>query len=477
MRRPSAALALLLALAAAGRARAHAPDTYGFGSRGAAMGGALVADATDFSAVYYNPAGLVGAEGLGLAIGYAYASNHLRMNGRDSGVRDVHGLTVGLVAPGEVLGVPFAIGLATFLPGDGLARITALRQETPRWELYDDRLSILFLAASVAVRPLPFLELGGGVAFLAATRGRFSVTGRADVLSPYDSALRHEVDADLTAIRYPHLGARVRAFDLGFVGVAYRGEAKLPLSIDAELRGIVDFVGIEVPVRYALESRTVDGFLPQQVVVGASFQRIERLRVNVDVTWVNWSAYESPAARTRSHLEAEPPPGLPLDLPEAPAPTAVVPPRFGDRLVPRLGVEYVVPVAGARRAATGQAGQPGQGGEDGHGGGGREGSERRGRGVEIPIRAGYVYERSPVPPQTGVTSYLDADRHTMSLGAGVVLHRPLAELPGALRIDLHGQVSVLPEVVVEKESPTELIGDYRAGGAMVNLGATLTVGF
>ncbi|WP_437594153.1 OmpP1/FadL family transporter [Sorangium sp. So ce1000] len=456
MRRSSSAAAALLSLAVAGRARAHAPDTYGFGSRGASMGGALVADATDFSASYYNPAGLAGATGIGLSIGYGYASNRLRTNDRDSGVRDVHGLAGGLVVPGEVLGVPFAFGLATFLPDDGLSRIKALRQETPAWELYDDRLSILFLAASVAVRPLPYLELGGGVAFLASTRGRFAVTGRADALSPYDSALRHEVDADLTSIRYPHLGARVRAGDLGFVGIAYRGEAKLPLAIDARLQGVVDFAGIEVPLLYELESRTVDAFLPRQVVVGASFQRIRGLRVNLDVTWVNWSAYESPVARTRAHLAAAPPPEVPLDLPDDPRPTAVAPLRFGDRLVPRLGVEYVIPAAGSLRKVAGQG-------------------ERR--AIEIPLRAGYVYERSPVPPQKGVTNIVDADRHTMSLGAGVVLNRPLAELPGSLRIDLHGQLSVLPEVAVEKDNPADFIGDYRADGTMLNLGATVTAAF
>ncbi|WP_437563982.1 OmpP1/FadL family transporter [Sorangium sp. So ce542] len=460
MRRPACAAAALLAALTAGRARAHAPDAYGFGARGAAMGGALAADATDFSASYYNPAGLVAATGLGLSISYSHASNRLRANGRDSGVRDVHGLSGGLVAPGEVLGVPFAFGLATFLPDDGLSRIKAIRQETPRWELYDDRLSILFLAANIAVRPLPFLELGGGVAFLASTRGRFSVTGRADALSPYDSALRHEVDADLTSIRYPQLGARVRAWDLGFVGIAYRGEAKLPLSIDARLQGVVDFAGIEVPLLYELESRTVDAFLPQQVVVGASFQRIRGLRVNLDVTWVNWSAYESPVARARAHLEASPPPEVPLDLPDDPRPTSVVPLRFEDRLVPRLGVEYAIAAAGSPREAAGQGGP----------GGARH-------AIEIPLRAGYVYERSPVPPQRGVTNYIDADRHTLSLGAGVILNRPLPELPGSLRIDVHGQLSVLPEVVVEKDNPADFVGDYRADGTMVNLGATVTAAF
>ncbi|EYF07968.1 OmpP1/FadL family transporter [Chondromyces apiculatus] len=460
MLRAAQLVSIAAALAAAlivERGLAHAPGAYGIGSRGAAMASAVAADATDFSAGYYNPAGLVGATGLSLSLGYAYTSNDLRMNGAPSGTRDVHGLAGGLVAPGAVAGIPFAFGLSTFIPDEGLSRIKALRQETPRWELYDDRLSILFLAANLAVRPFPWLEVGGGLAFLASTRGGFQVTGRASVLSPYESKLEHEVDADLTTIRYPQLGLRVKAGDLGFVGLTYRGEAQLPLSIDANLDGVIDFAGVEVPLAYALESRTIDGFLPQQVVLGLSFQRIERLKINVDLTWVNWSAYESPVARTRAHLAVETPPGLDIDLPEDPRPTVAIPLEFRDRFVPRVGVEYVWPVAGPMRQISGEA------------------TPRR--ALEVPLRAGYVYERSPIPPQTGATNYVDVDRHTMSLGAGLWWNRPGAVLQGALRLDVHGQLSVLPEQVTEKANPADFIGDFRAGGTMISAGGTLTAAF
>ncbi|HVY48365.1 MAG TPA: hypothetical protein VHB21_20900, partial [Minicystis sp.] len=193
MTRLAAAAALAFAAALAPRARANEADTYGLGSRSAAMGGAVAADVHDFSANYYDPAGLVGARGVELSIGYTYAANRLAVDGRDNHVADVHGLVGGLVAPGKVLGIPFAFGIGTYLPDAGLSRVKALRQETPRWALYDERASILFLAANLAVRPLPWLEIGGGAAFLAATHGSFQISGKADVLKPYDSVLRHEV--------------------------------------------------------------------------------------------------------------------------------------------------------------------------------------------------------------------------------------------------------------------------------------------
>lgn len=445
-------------LAAPREAFAHGPDAYGFGSRASAMGSAAAADASDFSACYYNPAGLVGATGLSISLGYSYAANQLRMNGLDNNVASVHGLSGGIVAPGDLFGLlPFAFGIATFMPDQGLSRIKAQREETPRWELYDDRLSLLYLTVAVAVRPFSFLDVGGGIAFLAATRGRFAVSGRADVLSPYESQLRHEVDADLTSIRYPQLGARVHLGGFGNVGLTYRGETKLPLSIAADLDGIVDFAGIEIPLRYALESMTIDGFLPQQVVLGGSFRRVRGLTVNVDLTWVNWAAYESPTAQTKSHLEAQLPEGVPLELPPDPKATEKRSPVFEDRFVPRVGAEYVVSVAGAKRKLEGE-------------------TEER-RAVEVPVRAGYAYERSPVPEQRGQSNYIDADRHTFTLGFGVRLNGVTAIVPGALLLDVHTQLSVLPERTMKKQNPADFVGDIIADGWMLSGGATLSALF
>jgi long-chain fatty acid transport protein len=452
-----AAGAAAAAWLAPGTAWANAPGSYGIGSRGSAMGSAVAADVTDFSASYYNPAGLVAAPGVEISIGYLYADNRLLVDGRDNDVADIHGLSGGIVAPGKIFGIPFAFGLATYMPDDGLSRIQALRQEVPRWELYNDRSSILFLATNLAVRPLPWLEIGGGLAFLAATRGRFAVSGTADILKPYESDLRHEVDADLTSVRYPLAGLRIKVPHLGYIGLAYRGQTKLSLAIDADLNGFIRFAGLNIPLLYNLESRTIDAFLPQQVVLGASFQTIKNLHINLDVTWVNWAAYESPTAKTKAHLEAEPPAEVPLELPEDPKPTQVIPPEFRDRFVPRIGVELVLPVAGALRKVAGHA-------------------ETR-RGIEIPVRAGYMYEATPVPPQTGLTNFIDTDRHTVSLGMGVTLNAPAAVLPGSVRLDIHGMWSVLPERLIKKTSPADFIGDYRASGTMLGMGATLGASF
>lgn len=436
-----------------GAALAHTPDAYGFGARGAAMGSAMAADSTDFAANYYNPAGLVGATGLRLDLGYSGSDNRLMMNGRDNDVVDPHGLSGGIVAPGTLFGVPFAFGVGTFIPDDGLSRIKALRQETPRWELYNDRTTIVLISANLAVRPFSFLEIGGGISFLAATRGQFGIRGEAVLARPYESQLEHEVDADLTSLRYPQVGARFKVLDWGYVGVVYRGETKLQLEIGARLDGTVN-AGLTVPLLYLLESKTFDAFLPQQVVVGLSFQKIQNLRVNFDLTWVNWSAYVSPTAQTSASLFVDVPPGLGLELPDSTKPTKVIPPAFEDRFVPRFGAEYSFGLGSTVVV---------------HG-------DERPR-VQLPVRVGYVYEATPVPPQTGFTNFVDSDRHTFSVGAGVVFNRPFPALRGALRVDGYFQGSVLPERVTEKASAADFVGDYRAAGTMIGGGGAVGVDF
>jgi len=454
MRRLPLSLSLLLLLVGA-EARASVPDHYGFGSRSAAMAGAVTADASDFSAGYYNPAGLTEAPGIEISGGYMYTAQRLRVGGADNEVDDVRGLVAGVVAPGRVGPVPFAFSVGLHLPDHGISFIKARRQGVPRWELYDARAQLLYLEAAVAIRPLPWLELGGGIAYLSATRGSFDIRGRADLISPFDSELEHEVDADLTAVRFPQAGMRLLLEGFGALGATYRGESKLDLSLDAHLEGIVEFAGIDVPLLYEIEARTIAAFTPQQLAVGLSFQRVPLLHVKVAVTWMNWSAYESPTATIAAKLEGDPPEGTPVELPEQPAPQIIVPPRFRDRLVPRIGVEYR---------------------------GARVGPPRRVHGedtklVEIPIRAGYVYEPTPIPDQTGETNFIDNDRHTWTIGTGVTLNRPFDEIPGSLRLDAHASFSYLPERTIVKDSPADFIGDYVADGTMFGVGGTLTVSF
>lgn len=442
--RIAAAAALGLALVLPASARANPPDTFGFGSRETAMGGAAAAETRGFAANYYNPAALVRSRALDFGLGYFRADHHLEIDGRDTGVDPVKGIVGGLVIPGRVLELPFAFGIAVHLPDDRISRVRALRQEQPRWELYDNRNQRLYLAANLAIQPFPWLQLGGGLSFMSSTRGRLDITGGANVFRPDDSQLRHEVDADLTAVRYPQAGARVALSESVALAAVYRGEFQLALDLDAHLAG--DISGLTT-ARYDLGTSSVNNFLPQQVVLGGSWKVLRDLTATFDATWVNWSAYVPPVARLDVQLDIPPPPGgwpATIQPPETPAPTRIEPLRTRDRVVPRVGLEWR---ALARRRVDGF------------------------------VRGGYELARSPIAPQTGVTNYVDRDRHTLSFGLGVTLRELTSVLPGALSFDAHLQWSELVTETTRKESAADFVGDYRAGGRIVAFGATMSVAF
>jgi len=436
----AAAAACVVTSAAA--ARANPLDVFGFGSRETAMGGAAAANVTGVPATYYNPAGVADAKGLSIQLGYFRASHALAIDGVDNEVDPVKGFNGGLVVPGRLLDVPFGFGLGLHLPDDRISRVRALRQEQPRWELYDNRNQRLYLAANLALRPVRWLAVGAGYSFMSSTRGRLDITGSANIFAVSQSQVRHEVDADLTAIRYPQAGVRVDLSDRVRLAAVYRDEFQLRLDLAARLRGDISKLTTAL---YELETHSVNNFLPRQVVGAGSWDVTDRVTANLDLTWVQWSSFVAPVAELDVNLDIPPPPGgWPANItpPTTPAPIKTEPLRMRDRVVPHLGVEVAA---------------------------------LRGPRVDAFARAGYEWAKSPFAAQTGRANYVDADRHTMSLGAGVVVRPGVPELPPEIHLDGHAQLSVLPGRMMAKDSPADLVGDYRAGGHVWNVGTTLTL--
>ena len=285
---------------------------------------------------------------------------------------------------------------------------------------------------------------------MSSTTGTLDISGEANILAVNSSKLRHEVDASLGAIRYPQIGARVALSDRVALALVYRGEFRSTRPHGAPPRRDRD--------RQRARAGSHDGVLRapvgehQRVPAAAGRLRREllphdRLKVNIDLTWVNWSAYITPVANLDVTLDIPPPAGgwpNGITPPTVPAKTPVVPLVMRDRIVPHVGVEW--------RAFD------------------------RGKFTGF-LRAGYSFPKSPVGPQTGITNYVDRDRHTMAIGAGILVDKPVTILPGDVRFDVHAQVDVLPTSLTTKTNPADLVGDYSAGGYIWNLGATMIVGF
>src|SRR5262249_26965944 len=89
--------------------------------------------------------------------------------------------------------------------------------------------------------------------------------------------------------------------------------------------------------------------------------------------------------------------------------------------------------------------------------------------VGIAGRAGFAYEHSPVPDQTGLTSFADNDRVVLTAGAGVELAGLVPVLQGPLHVDAAVGWHELIERTTEK-SPAVFPGrDFSSGGRMIHL--------
>jgi long-subunit fatty acid transport protein len=217
----------------------------------------------------------------------------------------------------------------------------------------------------------------------------------------------------------------------------------LKQRITGTLEGTVDATLTRIPVRYQFESIAMIGFLPREFRLGTSVRAVERLTLNLDLVWQDWSGYPSPVASSAATLEAQVPPGLMIDLPEDSPHETPVSPGFEDRIVPRLGIESTFPAM---------------------------------PNMSLAFRVGYAYEESPAARHQLSTALIDADRHLVSFGTGFVWTRPAPWLPHTIRFDSHALFARLIERAMQVEVDGKSQG-ISASGAVWSVGATFGLGF
>ena len=414
---------------------------FGFGARSQALAGAGVAIADDPSAVFQNPSGLARAKAVAVSIGYAVVSYGLSDNGVAAPLPTVNALEAGLVVPGAIRGMPVAFGLMLALPDGKLSRLREAEATVPNWPLDDAGPRLVDVGTGFAARPLPELVLGAGVGFVASLRGDFGVRGNvvpADASgAEYQSNLRHAVDADLTASRFPLLGVGYLPTNELAFGLAYRGAAIVEHRIQAKLEGTLDIGTETVPVHYAFQSRSTVAYLPSQLAFGMSYRFLPAWLATLELDWQRYSGFRSPYTETQSHAALAP--ELGINVPDT-LPIASPPAHFRDRVVPRLALEPELAL---------------------------------GRSAKLTLRAGYSFQASPVPTSQARTRFLDLDRHLVSAGAGARWQQPSA-LFEALELDLSAADAI---GVARAASTTAGPNADHARGHVLLLGASLRLVF
>jgi long-chain fatty acid transport protein len=427
----------------------------GFGPRSQAFAGAEIADAEGAPAVFENPAALVQAPDAELSIGTTFTSYDLAVDDLDDGLSSVTTLDFGAVLPGSVLTIPVAFGLALSLPNGRFSQLHSADPTSAYYPLDDSGPRLFDLGMALAVRPLSWLAVGGGVGFLAAAEGGFRVTGTAVAAdgsgSEYESELRHAVDADLISVRYPIFGATLTSSKELTFGVLYRGAATIEQRVRGELEGIARVGMTDIPVRYRFETRASLAFLPRVIAFGGTARPVPGWRMSAQLDWEAWSDYPSPFARPDTELEYEAPPGFmfpPVEQPPLPDPVAL-----SDRFVPRVGVERSIEL---------------------------------GRRLEMFGRFGYAYQAAVVPERQEETLLVDLDRHLFGLGVGTLWRRPFAPF-SEVRLDFHASLalgvarSVTSGPAEAPDEPRLFVAQgresHRVSGNLFGAGAALSLAF
>ena len=427
-----------------GTVGASVVDTYGWGSRATAMGGAFTALADDFSAVFYNPAGLMyprtlerefsNRKGVKFDFGYIYGEPRLYTKdpGSSSDDKDYGSTSGGYLGitfdPVDFHGTfkrkVFAFGLGCYLPVDHLLYYGRYWPEEREYPFFYDYATRFVLMPGVAFAVLPRLSLGVGFEILGRLHTDTTGTVYADLarlLSP-ESLFQHRIQLgreevhlgefeDLTLNLAPVVGIQFRPSEPWKFGVTYRGENYINdfglTNPVINLAGVLSF-----PQGY--QFKFVRFFTPHQVFCGVAVTPVKAVTLSLDAGWFDWSDY--------------------MDI-EAHQPE----PKFHDTWMPRLGVEYRLRDA-------------------------------------LSVLGGYFYYASPVPEQVGRSNFLDNDRHVFSIGAEYVFTDPPGFWDKPLYLSLHFQVHFAAERHYAKVDPEDpYYPGYSFGGSVFIGGLQVTV--
>ncbi len=319
-------------------------------------GGAAAASDTDASAVVFNPGGIPVAEGTQVSINgslYIAQGSYEPQGGGAKVKTDSDPAVVPSIYVTSRVHEMVAVGVALHLPF-GLA-VSWPDRHPQQAVIQDQTLRTYFITAAVGVnlnKQVPGLSIGGGVDIVPAT----VQLERAVVFG----------DTQGTAV----LGGD--AFGVGGrAGVMYHPKALEQLKLGVMWRSQVklDFEGngdfdIAQPYRDQLPpdgAITTSITLPQSFAGGVAYSPIPQLEVEVNAVWINWSKFKE----------------LRINLPGDTA--TVAPQNYKNTTTFRLGTEYAI-----NKAAS--------------------------------IRAGFIYDPTPIPDTTQTAQLPDVNRINVTLG-------------------------------------------------------------
>ncbi len=388
-------LAAALALGVSSGARAQTGlyfDEYGGDARSAAMGQAFTGIADNAAAAYYNPGG-VGFAKAQTSLGFRYTNPNLGVRFRGERPDDVstdpestQGMVISVLSDLDHPGLnkrfpwlePLALGVEVFLPlpqVNSFGTFTSLSQVY--FYRYDTRPDVLSLVFSLAYRITDWLSIGGG--FMPNFDSLQDNHANVRLNAPEDDPTMGtdlELEQEATGTFTPLFGIVIKPpmeslRDVISLGISYRGRVKNYFGTGRSDQS----VGLGLPdgsffqlVYIRGELVNFVGFVPEQYSVGLGLHPSEKLTIGLDLTYKRFEDFT-----------------FWLDRPPDP--------RFQNTLVPRIGVEYGIPMTGDILGV--------------------------GQLTNLKLRGGYYYEPSANPTLSGPQNIVDNDQHVASVGIGL----------------------------------------------------------
>jgi len=204
-------------------------DTYGFGGRGMAMGGAVASIIEDYTATYYNPAGFAFTEKAEIGGGFVYGETNLRLNGERQDVPLIRAWQAGATFPisrGKLRVIKLGVGAN--IPTSPVYMPVSQDAKEPHFVLYNNHYQRAEINLCAAFKILPNLSIGGGATLLA----NLDFPEKLQWFNTAETFLVAEVPTNLSF--FPLVGLKYKPTDSLSLAAVYRGRASADLTIDVK---------------------------------------------------------------------------------------------------------------------------------------------------------------------------------------------------------------------------------------------------
>lgn len=469
----AALLAFSFLLVAQGTSRATVADTFGVGGKAIAMGGAFTAVADDFSATWYNPAGVTQPASIQVSAGLLFVNYDLNIDGHPRPITSTGGAYIGLVVP--LFHGRGGLGIWGYYPQNLLQRNDFVNPAEPQFGLVENSHQIFDLSPALAFDINSKWSIGVGFRllsnqdtsldlFLPIAFNGGALGGTGDLLPVGAGKLTVDAENRIS----PNFGILWRPYENLKIGATYRyfQQQKFNINNTASTTTVssnpVAFINTLLNQDAAIigQFQGSQFYSPHQVAVGVAYDPTPRLTLSADLVWEGWRQAIDGRLVGKNFEPFQFVLGAnnPLNIGFR---------TFGggtrDILVPRFGFEW------RPKTKKGPLGP-----------------------VDFQVRGGYAYRPSPYEDnqnggillysettETGAiarfrttgTNFVDADRHIVSVGLGMTIDDPIGWAE-KWQIDLWWQQQILRSKTFDNQAFTGIPPDF---GEFTQFGTKLKV--